>query len=497
MAVQQIMRMQPSGRSGPEKIHHEDLAVKWAIGVGVSFLCLFGILGIITATKFVIPDLFGPINWLSWARIRPAHVQGMIFGWLLPTYMAMFMYITPRLTGTKLWSEKLGIFSSLLWAFGILWATFWILNPSDSLNPYLMTKGKEYEEYDLVSNGILIVAWISLFVNLMMTFARRTYTQMYVSLWYIMGTLMWTAFVYIIGNWPSQVLPAGWGASFKGVDDAVANWFYGHTVVGLIATPGGLGITYYILPKVSNSPIFSHKLSLIGFWTLGAVYIWVGAHHMIYGPIPYWLQTVATIFSFLLFIPVVALVTNFFGTIRGEWHQLRTNVPLKFIISGTVFYLLVSTQGSFQALRSLSAVVHFTDFIIGHSHMALFGTFTFFMYAACLYVVPRIYKRPLYSEGMADWQFWLSFVGFIVFSTALWIGGYYQGLLWNNPSIPFIDTVNAMQPFWAARAAGGALMLTGMVLFAFNLIRTATAPLPPSDESAVPTSEGREALAAA
>ncbi|MBV9850612.1 MAG: cbb3-type cytochrome c oxidase subunit I, partial [Armatimonadetes bacterium] len=179
-----------------------------------------------------------------------------------------------------------------------------------------------------------------------------------------------------------------------------------------------------------------------------------------------------------------ALVTNFFGTIRGEWHQLRTNVPLKFIIAGTTFYLLVSTQGSFQALRSLNAVTHFTDWVIGHAHMALFGTFTLYAFGACYYVIPRAYKRPLYSEGMADWHFWLSFVGFLLFSTALWIGGFNQGMLWNDPTIPFVNTVDAMKPFWHIRAGGGVMMLIGMFLFAFNMYKTATSRLPetPGDD---------------
>lgn len=496
MAVQQIMRMQPSDQSGTERLQHEDLAMKWALWSGVGYLCLFGILGFLSALKIFLPDLFYGFNWLSWPRIRPAHVQGMVFGWLLPIYMAMFYYIVPRLTGAKLFSEKLGVATTLVWSFGILWATFWLLNPLDTLNPWLMTKGKEFQEYDLVANALLLIAWGMLMVNILSTFARRKYTQMYVSLWYILGCLMWTAFGYVIGNWPSQVLPEGWGAGFKGLDDANVNWFYGHSVVGLVATPGALALGYYILPKATNAPIYSHKLSLVGFWTLGAIYIWNGAHHMIYGPIPYWLQTVATIFSFLLFIPVIALVTNFFGTIRGEWHQLRTNVPLKFIIAGTVFYLLVSTQGSFQALRSLNAVTHFTDWVIGHSHMALFGFTTFMAFAAAYYAAPRAYKKPLYSEGMADWHFWLSFIGFILFSTALWIGGYYQGLLWNDPSIPFIETVNRIKPFWHVRALGGLMMLIGMFLFAYNLYKTATSPAPRASEDDIRASEGRAEVAA-
>ena len=490
MAVQQIMSMQPSAQ--PERVQHEDIAVKWALWVGLGYLCLFGTFGVLTAIKFMVPDLFYGVNWLSWSRIRPAHVQGMIFGWLLPVYMSQFYYMIPRLTGTKLYSEKLGIATTIVWATGVIIATIGILNPTDSLNPWFMTKGKEYEEYDVISNAILFSAWVMLVWNMLNTFVRRKYTQMYAALWYAMGCLLWTAFVYMIGNWPSQLLPEH---AFKGMNDANTNWFYGHSVVGLIATPGGLALAYYILPKTANAPLYSHKLSLIGFWTLGAIYIWNGAHHMIYGPIPYWLQTVATIFSFLLFIPVFSVVTNFFGTIRGEWHQLRSNIPLKFIIAGTVFYLLVCIQGPLQALRALNAVTHFTDWVIGHAHMALFGTFTFYAYASTYYVIPRVFKRPLYSEGMAEWHFWLSFVGFILFSTALWIGGFNQGMEWNNPALTFRETLDHIKPFWHIRAAGGVMMLIGMILYTINMYKTATVPAPPTAENEIPSGDGRSAIA--
>ncbi len=471
MAVQQIMRMQPSSEA--ERIQHEDLAAKWALWAGVGYLVFFGVIGLIASIKFMVPDLFYGFNWLSWPRIRPVHVQGMIFGWALPVFMSMFYYMVPRLTGTRLWSEKLGIAATLTWSFGVALMVLGVLNPTDTINPWWSTKGKEYEEWPIASSIFIVAGWIMLTVNIFQTFLRRTYKQMYVALWYTMGCVLWTSFVYVIGNWPSQLFPS---TAFMGLNDANVNWFYGHSVVGLIATPAALATAYYFLPKTANAPLYSHKLSLIGFWTLGSIYIWNGAHHMIYGPIPYWLQTVATIFSFLLFVPVLSAVTNFFGTIRGEWHQLRTNVPLKFIIAGTIFYLLVSTQGSFQALRALNAVTHFTDWVIGHSHMAMFGFVTFYAFAGCYYAVPRMYKRPLYSEGMADWHFWLSFLGFILFSTALWIGGFNQGMEWNNPSLPFITTVDHMKPFWHVRAGGAALMVTGLFLFAFNLYKTATGP---------------------
>lgn len=501
MAVAQIQAMQPPAK--PERVQYDDTGVKWALWAGTTYLCLFGILGIITAIKFVMPGLFEGVNWLSWPRIRPAHVQGMIFGWLLPIYMSMFYYMIPRLCGTPLWSNKIAKFTTVVWTVGILIGTYGLLNPSDTTSLWIMSKGKEYEDYNPISNLFLLVAWCALLYNFGMTFARRTYKQMYAALWYAMGCLLWTAFVYVIGNWPTQLIgqalagatangTTGADFGFAGLNDANVNWFYGHSIVGLIATPGGLALAYYILPKATNAPLYSHKLSLIGFWTLGAIYIWNGAHHMIYGPIPYWLQTVATIFSFLLFIPVFAVITNFFGTVRGEWHQLRTNIPMKFIISGTVFYLLTCIQGPTQALRDISAVVHFTDYTIGHAHMALFGTFTFYAYATVYYVIPRVYKKPLYSEGMAEWHFWLSFIGFIFFSVALWIGGVYQGFEWNDPNITFVKTINDIMPFWHIRAGGGALMLTGMFLFAFNLYKTATVPAPTATDDEIRSAEGRD-----
>jgi cytochrome c oxidase cbb3-type subunit 1 len=472
--------MQPSG-SAPDKVVHEDAAVKWALWSGVAYLLLFGVFGVIAAVKFLVPDLFWGVDWMSWSRIRPAHVQGMIFGWLVPCDIALFYYMIPRLCGVKLFSDRIGKIATVLWTLGVLIATYGLLDPSNATNLWFMTKGKEYEEYPPVANILMLVAWCMIIYNVLSTFARRRYKQMYAALWYAMGSLLWTAFVFIIGNWPGQLIAATtpWhDAAFKGMNDANINWFYGHSVVGLIATPSGLAVAYYFLPKAANAPLYSHKLSLVGFWTLGAIYIWNGAHHMIYGPIPYWLQTTATIFSFLLFIPVFAVITNFFGTIRGEWHQLRSNVVLKFIMAGTVFYLLVCIQGPTQALRALNAITHFTDWVIGHAHMALFGTFTFFAYAGAYYAIPRVYKRALYSEGIAEWHFWLSFIGFILFSVALWVGGFMQGMQWNDPNIPFIQTVVFMKPFWHVRAIGGAMMLAGMFLFAFNLYKTATAPLP-------------------
>ncbi len=204
-------------------------------------------------------------------------------------------------------------------------------------------KGWEYAELPIFVSVMVVIAWVMFGINIFATIGTRKYQQMYVSLWYVMGTILWTAFVYITGNFAVEFT--------TGVNQANLNWMYIHNAVGLIFTPIGLAAAYYFIPKASNTPLYSHKLSMIGFWSLAFVYVWTGAHHMLHGPISQWLQTIAITFSLMLLIPVWAVVYNFFATMKGQWQQLRDNVPLKFLMSGVVFYLLTCFQGPMHSLR--------------------------------------------------------------------------------------------------------------------------------------------------
>jgi cytochrome c oxidase cbb3-type subunit 1 len=279
-----------------------------------------------------------------------------------------------------------------------------------------------------------------------------------------MGTIIWTAFVYLTGNFAVLFT--------TGVNQANLNWMYVHNAVGLIFTPVGLALAYYYIPKTSNTPLYSHKLSMVGFWSLAFVYVWTGAHHMIHGPISQWLQTIAIAFSVMLLIPVWAVVYNLLATVQGQWHQLRENVPLKFLMSGVVFYLLTCFQGPMHSLRSVNAIVSKTDWIPGHAHMAVLGAFSFFAIAGTYYTIPRIFARKLHSDSLANWSYWMMMIGGLGFFVTLWLGGFWQGWQWNNPAIPFIDTVVALKPVWLVRFFSGVLIFLGIVMFAYNILAT-------------------------
>ncbi|MBI2837763.1 MAG: cbb3-type cytochrome c oxidase subunit I [Acidobacteria bacterium] len=436
---------------------HSDTAAKWFILSSIAYFFIVGIIAVTIAAKFVWPELLGTIPAFSYGRLRPLHVNGMLFGWLLAADMGLVYYIVPRLCGVRLWSEKLGVATAVLWNVIILGAVVSLLAG--------WNQGWEYAELPMPLDVLVVVAWIMFGANIFATIASRKYAQMYVTLWYIMGTILWTAFVYLTGNFAVLFT--------TGVNQANLNWMYVHNAVGLIFTPVGLALAYYFIPKAGEVPLHSHKLSMIGFWSLAFVYVWTGAHHMIHGPISQWLQTIAIVFSVMLLIPVWTVVYNFIATMKGQWPQMRDNVPLKFLMSGVVFYLLTCFQGPMHSLRSVNAIVSKTDWIPGHAHMAVLGAFSFFAIAGVYYVIPRMFRRGLSSEPMATWSYWLMMVGGLGFFVTLWLGGFWQGWQWNNPSIPFIDTVVALKPVWTVRFFSGVLIFLGIVLFAYNIMATA------------------------
>jgi cbb3-type cytochrome c oxidase subunit I len=433
-------------------------AVTW-MAIGMSF-------GLFAATLLLFPDLVKglPIlDYFTFGRVRPVHTNLVMFGWLSGAYFATLFYMVPRLLGTKLWSERLGNFT-MIW-HSVLMTAYAVALLSG------FNTGREYAEQPWPLKWATVVMFGLVGVNVLMTFATRKEKELYVTAWYMLGAVVTTPIVYIVGN--QFLMPAN---PITGVNDAVANWFYGHNILGYWFTPVGVGAVYYLLPKMIGKPIFSHRLSMIGFWVIFFVYGPTGAHHLVNGPVPYWLQTVAIAFSVTLIIPVWTVLVNFYGTLSGKWGTVKESVPLKFLVSAMVFYFITCFQGPMQALRSVSAITHFTVWVVGHAHLALLGTFSFIMFASIYYALPRLIGKDIWSPALMDWHFWMSLIGFTLFFVSLTIGGLVQGTWWaENQSNLFIQSVIAMKPYNWTRLIGGIMILSGQVLFIYNIYKTARA----------------------
>jgi cytochrome c oxidase cbb3-type subunit 1 len=285
--------------------------------------------------------------------------------------------------------------------------------------------------------------------------------HLYVSVWYMGAALFWFPTLFIVAKLP--------GVHF-GVEQAAMNWWYGHSVLGLFFSPLAIATIYYFLPKVMGVPIKSYSLSVLGFWTLAFFYGQVGGHHLVGSPVPSWLITLSIVQSMMMIIPVVAFGVNQFYTMRGHMSMLVHSPTLRFMAFGGLMYLATSLQGSFEALRSMNTVVHFTHYTVAHAHLGLYAFVAMTFFGGMYFIMPRVMEREWPYPKLILWHFWLSAIGVTVYFVGLTIGGWLQGMAMLDAARPFMESVAVTLPYLKARSVGGGLMTLGHLVFATHFL---------------------------
>ncbi|RDK89185.1 cbb3-type cytochrome c oxidase subunit I [Marinirhabdus gelatinilytica] len=423
--------------------------VIWYIGASAFWLIFGTLVGQYLGMKFIWPEM-DTSSWLSFGRLRPVHTNTVFWGWASLAMIGLGHYVICRTSNREI--------VSYAWSK----IAFWLINLSVFLgNLFLMAGvnngGGEYREYIWPIMALFAIGIIITFFNFYKTVAMRKISEIYISNWFILASLVWTIILTIIGYFPSYQ---------DGLGETVIQGYYMHQGVGMWFMTFTLGLVYYFLPSSLNKPIYSYSLGVLAFWTQMLFYTLIGTHHFVFSPLPWWLQTVAIVFSAGMFIPVFAGTTNFLMTMRGSWNHISKSYVLPFFLVGVVFYFVGSVQGSFQAFRFTNYLWHFTDFNVAHSHMTMYGIITFLMWACVYALLPKITGKepPQYLVGS---HFWLAFIGLIAYMVSLMAGGTLKGLSWIEGN-PFIESVILMENYWVWRAVGGSLMFISHLIFGYN-----------------------------
>ncbi|NDF13598.1 MAG: cytochrome oxidase [Proteobacteria bacterium] len=344
------------------------------------------------------------------------------------------------------------------------------------------TQGLEWAETPKILDPFIAIGVVGLVINFLVPIWKARENPLYVSLWYIVAALIWTPLVYVMGNFLPEYV-------FAGTSGAAISSMYIHDLVGLFVTPLGIAAVYYLLPVVMRVPLYSHALSIIGFWGLAFFYPLNSAHHYLYSPIPMWAQYASIVASIGVHVVVYTVVFNIIATVASDWKQLQTNLPVRFIFVGTIAYLITCLQCAIQVTLSAQAIIHFTDWVVGHAHFVLFGTFTFWVTAWIYWLLPRIWGVQIYSMSLARWHFWLSTIGIAIMQVDLLAAGVMQGMLWKSLA-PFMDSVRASVPFWWTRTLAGIVILVGEACLLVNLYLTWKEKKAAAKTAAVPGTEG-------
>src|SRR5258706_16027637 len=409
--------------------------------------------GIVASLELLMPDVAGNRAWMSWGRLRYDHPQGIMLGWLGNAFFAFLYHALPVLTGRPVTSARLGQWLFGLWNFAVV-APGWVLVLAGFSQPL------EWAEFPLVIDAFVVLALMLALVQFLPPFFSRGLEDLYVSSWYIIGGLVFTLLAYPMGNFVPELVPGARGAAFSGL------WI--HDAVGLFVTPFAVAIAYYVIPATTRRPIYSHFLSMVGFWLLFFTYPLNGTHHYVYSAIPMAAQKGAIVASVYLGMAVILVVTNHLLSLRGNSGTASKDLPLRFVWFGVVSYLVVSLQGSVQALMPVNRFIHFTDWVIGHSHLAMIGFASFIALGGIAHLWQRI-PGTRYNERMMNWSFWLLAVGLALMVTDLTIAGLVEAQVWQS-SAPWIDSVRAIGSYWLVRTLSGLPILAGFILFWTSLV---------------------------
>lgn len=424
---------------------------------GVFWLMVGTLLALVASWKMHNPEMLSTAEWLTFGRVRPAHMNAVVYGWSTNAAFAVSFWLMARLCRTPLRHAGMLYVSGTMWNIGVLIGLVGILR-GDGVPV-------EWLEFPAYVGPILFVSYalIGTWGVIMFRFRRSEYT--YVSQWFLLAALFWFPWLYSIAQIMLVFRPT------VGVVQALTNWWFAHNILGLWFTPTGLAAAYYFIPKVLGKPIHSYHLSVVGFWSFAFFYNWAGVHHLIGGPVPVWVQTAGIVASLLMVIPVVVTAVNHHFTVVGSFRQVWASPTLRFIVFGAVNYTLVSLTGSLMSLRSVNVLFHFTHGTPAHSHHGMYAFFTMIMFGSMYFILPRILLKEWPSASLISIHFWTTSVGIMFYVIELSIGGMIQGIELNNPAKypDFIAIVRDTVPYLFMRSIAGILIFVGHIAFAVNL----------------------------
>ncbi|WP_183191381.1 cytochrome-c oxidase, cbb3-type subunit I [Ancylobacter tetraedralis] len=435
------------------------------------------LIGVIIAFQLAFPVLNFDLPWTAFGRLRPLHTSAVIFAFGGNVLLGTSFYVVQRTSRARLVGYLAPWFVVLGYNFFIVIAgTGYLLG---------ITQGKEYAEPEWYADLWLTVVWVTYLLVFLGTLWRRKEPHIYVANWFYLAFIVTIAMLHLGNNAsvPISVFSPKSYIVWSGVQDAMVQWWYGHNAVGFFLTAGFLAIMYYFIPKRADRPVYSYRLSIIHFWALIFLYIWAGPHHLHYTALPDWAQTLGMTFSIMLWMPSWGGMINGLMTLSGAWDKLRTDPVLRMMVVSVAFYGMSTFEGPMMSVKSVNSLSHYTDWTIGHVHSGALGWVAYISFGAIYCLVPWLWqKRELYSLRLVNWHFWISTIGIVFYISSMWVAGILQGLMWRAYTslgfleYSFIETVEAMHPFYIIRALGGVLFLIGGLIMAFNVYMTIRQP---------------------
>jgi len=464
-----------------EKFYYDNRIVKNFAYATILWGAVGMLVGLWIALQLVFPSM-NITQYGSFGRLRPLHTNAVIFAFVGNGIFMGVYYSLQRLCKARMFSDLVSKIHFWGWQLIIVAAAITL--------PIGLTQGAEYAELIWPIDLAITVIWVIFGWNMFGTIIKRREKHLYVAIWFYIATFITVAVLHLVR---SGELPYTWLKSYSfyaGVQDALVQWWYGHNAVAFFLTTPYLGLMYYFMPKAANRPVYSYRLSIIHFWALIFLYIWAGPHHLLYTALPNWAQSLGVVFSVMLIFPSWGGMINGLLTLRGAWDRVRDDVILKFMVVAVTAYGMATFEGPMLSLKNVSAIAHYTDWIVAHVHVGALGWNGMLTFGIIYWLIPRIFSTNLYSKKLANNHFWLGTLGIVFYAVPMYWAGFTQSSMWKQFTesgqlkYTFLETVTYLKPFFFMRSIGGTLYLLGACLMIYNIYKTVKTGKLVADEAA-------------
>lgn len=423
---------------------------------GAAWLAVSLILGLISSAKVHAPGFLDGWSWLTYGRTQAAHMNALVYGWGFQAAFGVAIWLMSRLSRQTCKAAGTILVAGHIWNFGVSLGLLGILAGFGT--------GMSWMEFPAFVWPVLLLSYFAIMTWSFVQFKLRPEGHVYISQWYLLAAFIWFPWMFITVNLLLHVFPG-----HPIMANAINAW-YKSGIIFLFFTPVGIATGLYLAPKVSGRPIYSYSLAKLGFWSLALFMPWAGMQKLTGAPIPYFIPYLGATATVLFFIPAFTAGINILRTVVGDMVTVTNSPTLRFTMAGIVGLLIMATAAVLLNLPgSTLSLTQFSLSGYGFEVLSIYAFFSFVMFGAIYFIVPRITCREWLSKRLIKMHFFFSIYGIITIALVAIFGGLMQGVGQEDYTLPWTEAFRRAWPYALAMTISWVFILFSNFFFFLHL----------------------------